>query len=116
MRVIALQYHDVVGDGAWDASGFPGDDAATYKMAAGDFADHVRAVSRAAAPHAHGVLDLLAPGRGGAAANGRLPVLFTFDDGGVSAITHTADALEAHGWRGHFFVTTDYIGKPGLPT
>ena len=60
MRVIALQYHDVIDGGAWESSGFPGDDAATYKMSAADFAGHVRAVSGAAPPHPDGVLDLLA--------------------------------------------------------
>ena len=109
MRVIALQYHDVIDGDAWESSGFPGDDAATYKMAADDFAGHVRAVTRAAPPHPHGVLDLLA-----VPSNGRPGVVFTFDDGGVSAITHTAGALEAQGWRGHFFVTTNYVGKPGF--
>src|SRR5215212_4338294 len=75
-------------------------------MAADDFAEHVRAVSAAAPPHPAGVLDLLA--------ERRPAVVFTFDDGGVSAITHTAGALEARGWRGHFFVTTDYVGRPGF--
>jgi peptidoglycan/xylan/chitin deacetylase (PgdA/CDA1 family) len=49
-----------------------------------------------------------------ASRNGRAPLLLTFDDGGESASTLIAGALERHGWRGHFFVTTDYIGKPGF--
>ena len=112
MRAIALQYHDVIDGGAWEASGFPGDAAATYKLSAAEFAAHVRAVSAAAAPHPLGVLEALRAG----AAVGRPVVLFTFDDGGVSAIARTADTLEAHGWRGHFFVTTDYVGTPGFLT
>src|SRR6185503_4643500 len=38
----------------------------------------------------------------------------TFDDGGIGAVEHTAGLLEAQGWRGHFFITTDYIGQPGF--
>ncbi len=41
-------------------------------------------------------------------------LLLTFDDGGTSALTPTADLLEKHGWRGHFFMTTDYLGTPGF--
>ena len=41
-------------------------------------------------------------------------VLFTFDDGGVSAATRSAPRLEAYAWRGLFFVTTDRIGTPGF--
>ena len=38
--------------------------------------------------------------------------LLTFDDGGASAITHTAPALEARNWRGHFFMTVGQLGTP----
>ena len=41
-------------------------------------------------------------------------LLLTFDDGGTSALAPTADLLEKHGWRGHFFMTTDYVGTPGF--
>lgn len=42
--------------------------------------------------------------------NDDVPLLLTFDDGGVSAASYVADALDRAGWRGHFFVTTDRIG------
>src|SRR5439155_279734 len=42
------------------------------------------------------------------------PVLLTFDDGGASAYGCVADLLEGAGWRGHFFITTDYLGTPGF--
>ena len=38
----------------------------------------------------------------------------TVDDGGLSYYTHIADRLEAHGWRGLCFVTTDFIGTRGF--
>ncbi len=42
------------------------------------------------------------------------PIFLTFDDGETSAYTCAAGALEARNWRGHFFITTDWIGKPGF--
>jgi len=40
-------------------------------------------------------------------------VLLTFDDGGVSCHGPVADVLDRMGWRGHFFVPTDLIGRQG---
>jgi peptidoglycan/xylan/chitin deacetylase (PgdA/CDA1 family) len=42
------------------------------------------------------------------------PIFLTFDDGETSAYTRAAGVLEARNWRGHFFITTDWIGKPGF--
>lgn len=86
----ALMYHDIVLPGADDGSGFPGRDAARYKLTAEAFDEHLLALSGMPAP----------------------PVL-TFDDGGISA-RMTADRLEAHGFRGTFLVTTNYIGIKGF--
>ena len=44
----------------------------------------------------------------------RLRYLLTVDDGGVSYYTLVADRLEARGWRGHCFVSTDAIGTRGF--
>ena len=85
-------YHDVVSSGMEDSSGFPGRDAARYKMTPERFESHLAAISRQAHTDS--------------------PVM-TFDDGGVSAIG-AADALERHGLRGHFFVTVNYIGTRGF--
>ncbi|HEX5830796.1 MAG TPA: hypothetical protein VFY16_07455, partial [Gemmatimonadaceae bacterium] len=85
MRVIALQYHDVIG-GDPDASGMPGSDSATYKLERDAFAAHVAAVSAVVRPPA---LPLAGIEDGAPAAAGA-PVVFTFDDGGVSAFDHTA--------------------------
>ena len=86
----ALMYHDVVEAGAENSSGFPGRDAALYKVGPAVFEEHLRAIT----------------------ASGLSPAL-TFDDGGVSAL-RAADALERHGLRGYFFVTANYIGRPGF--
>jgi peptidoglycan/xylan/chitin deacetylase (PgdA/CDA1 family) len=42
------------------------------------------------------------------------PWSITFDDGGVSYYTRAADRLEARGWRGHCFVSTDFVGRSGF--
>jgi peptidoglycan/xylan/chitin deacetylase (PgdA/CDA1 family) len=102
----ALMYHDVVAAGADDMSGFPGRDAALYKVTPELFAAHLDAIKRslpAPAPPALPALPAL-----------RRPI-FTFDDGGSSAMT-AAETLEAHGFVGHFFVTTNYIGTRGFLT
>ena len=43
--------------------------------------------------------------------NGATPFFMTLDDGGSSAV-YIAKELEKHNWRGHFFVTTNYIDTP----
>jgi len=93
---VALMYHDLVSTGASrddDASGFPGRDAALYKITFEQFESHLRAL--------------------GDSGTVREAPTMTFDDGGASAM-RAADALERRGWIGHFFVTTDYIGAPGF--
>jgi len=46
--------------------------------------------------------------------HGHCPVFLTFDDGHVGDYECAAADLEEYGWRGHFFVTTDWIGKRGF--
>ncbi len=87
-----LMYHDVVPAGQEDTSGFPGRDAARYKVTPERFRDHLAAI---AAAGAHTVL--------------------TFDDGGVSGLL-AADLMEERGFRGLFFVTANYVGTPGFLT
>jgi peptidoglycan/xylan/chitin deacetylase (PgdA/CDA1 family) len=89
-------FHDLVPHGCEDASGFPGRDAARYKVTPERFAGHVDAIL----------------GRLGWATVSA-SVAITFDDGGVSAL-RGADVLESRGLRGWFFVTTDYIGQRGF--
>jgi peptidoglycan/xylan/chitin deacetylase (PgdA/CDA1 family) len=91
--MIVLMYHDVVDDARADRSGFQGPAANHYKLAPATFAAHL-AAGPAASPQ----------------------VLFTFDDGGCSAVDPCAELLEAAGVRGLFFVPSDYIGTPGFCT
>jgi peptidoglycan/xylan/chitin deacetylase (PgdA/CDA1 family) len=87
MPAVALMYHDVVPAGAEDSSGFPGRDAARYKVTPQQFARHLERI---------GQLDT--------------PPVLTFDDGGLSAMVIAA-ALEQRGLRGYFFVTANYLGN-----
>jgi peptidoglycan/xylan/chitin deacetylase (PgdA/CDA1 family) len=92
-RSLAVMYHDVVENGDYAASGFPGPGADRYKLDRVEFEQHLRAIREAI---------------------GDQPVVLTFDDGGVSAYERIAGMLEGFGWRGHFFVTTGWIGKAGF--
>lgn len=104
-----LMYHDVVDAPDPDASGFPGAAAATFKVEAAMFERQLEAIEhRAGAPATHLLDSAVTPVGGG--------WLLTFDDGGVSAVTHVADRLEARRWHGTFFITTDRIGTPGFLT
>jgi len=102
-RALALMYHDVVPEGGSASSGFHTVGAEHYKLTVQQFAAHMAAIEKAA---------------------GRMPVLisdpnwdwsfmFTMDDGGSSSL-YVADQFERHGWRGHFFITTNYIGTAGF--
>src|SRR5262245_54918033 len=98
----ALMYHDVVPAGAEDASGFRGRDAALYKVTPELFEHHLCAIERSR------------PAPPAAPALPASPALsITFDDGGASAMV-AAEALERHGFIGHIFVTTNYIGTAGF--
>jgi peptidoglycan/xylan/chitin deacetylase (PgdA/CDA1 family) len=108
MRVTTLLFHDVVPNRCWDFSGFAGAGADIYKLDVVDFRDHVRAISsRAEGDRPSGQSLSVAEAL-------RNPVVITIDDGGVSAITHTADVLEEFGWRGTFLMTTGRIGTRGF--
>ena len=109
MNVVALMYHDLARPGEEDTSGFPGGDAARYKLTPDRFLDHLGAIRRriSAGPT---TVDRL-PSAGGP--DRPVPLLLTFDDGGASAEA-IADHLESVGWRGHFFVTAGYLDRPSF--
>lgn len=91
--MITLLYHDVVDDADAEKSGFPGPDANHYKLPPAVFSAHLGAVPA-----------------------DTTRVTFTFDDGGLSAVSPCADLLEQAGIRGLFFVPSDFIGQPGFCT
>ena len=111
MRALGLLYHDLVEGNDFGASGFPGGDADRYKLDVGEFAQHLHAIASATSRKPGTTLDLLQ-----STVAAEPLVLMTFDDGGMSACTHTAPLLESFGWPGHFLVTTDRIGSPSFMT
>lgn len=109
MKAIAIMYHDIVARDAPDASGFPGADAALYKIESAEFEKHLESIARAQVSSPLSVFELLS--RDARETENSRPWLLTFDDGGASAVS-IADALEQKGWRGHFFVTADCVNHP----
>jgi len=100
---ISLLYHDLVDPSQADTAGFPGPLAARYKITPVEFERHLNAIAA------------LGRSVGLATVDHRPAVSFSFDDGGASALV-AAEALERHGWRGHFFITTERIGHSGFLT
>jgi peptidoglycan/xylan/chitin deacetylase (PgdA/CDA1 family) len=106
MKVISVMYHDIVEAGRWKSSGFETADADVYKLDRREFAKHLK-ILRELEIEPQTVFDVKDK-------NNEKNLLITFDDGGESAYTHAADLLEEFGWRGHFFVATDFIGAPAF--
>ncbi len=109
-RIVALEYHDVVAGSDADSSGFVGEDAASYKLTTENFGAHLGALAAAPVRVATTVEAVALH------ASDDTRVALTFDDGGVSASEHIAPLLEARGFRGAFFITTDRIGTAGFLT
>lgn len=108
MKAISLMYHDVVSRDQRDSSGFPGADAALYKIAPDRFRSHIESIRRRTLTTPSTELD---PN-----SNDRTPFFITFDDGGISAFTTIAGILEEAGWRGLFFVTAGCVGQRSFMT
>jgi len=102
--IVSLLYHDVVAPGQFASSGFPDGDADIYKLERPEFELHLTTIERVSGVGGVALLDCAAR------CLSSKDLLFTFDDGGASAVSIAA-LLESHGWRGHFFVTTDYKGR-----
>jgi peptidoglycan/xylan/chitin deacetylase (PgdA/CDA1 family) len=101
-RVMALLYHDVVNGMDFGMSGFSGKDADEYKLTQKEFEEHISAIKQSLKSH---VITQITK------ADSKIPpVMFTFDDGGVSAHEIIAPILEKNDWRGLFFISSDYIG------
>jgi peptidoglycan/xylan/chitin deacetylase (PgdA/CDA1 family) len=116
--MISLMYHDTIEGRANESSGFHWPDAASYKLEAGVFDQHLQAIACVCEPPTV-ISDILTadprpPVSPGECPGGLGGWMITFDDGGVSAYTHIAERLEELGWRGHFFIATDFIGGEGF--
>lgn len=90
---IHLMYHDVFEHDPCE-SGFLQERDLPYKISAVEFEKHIKAISEYCSQKG-------------------LPkdyVVFTFDDGGKSFSQVIAPILERYGYRGLFFISTNYIG------
>ena len=105
LKAFSLMYHDVVPAGEFATSGISGADADIYKLDRVAFIQHLDAVAQVGK-----VRSCLENWQ-----TGPPPVFLTFDDGGGCS-PWIADELSKRGWCGHFFITTDWIGKPGFVT
>ncbi len=104
MKAFSLMYHDVILPGGFKDSGIQGADADLYKLDRAEFCRHLDAIAK---------LGSVRPCT--AMPHGDTPVFLTFDDGGASSMW-IGEELVRRGWRGHFFITTDWIGKPAFVT
>lgn len=106
--VIGLMFHDVTDRPS--GSGFLQPSALRYKHTRKQFQDYLTVVGDSELPVLASVASQ--PNR----VRSTTPsVVFTFDDGGSSAMI-AADLLEDRDWRGTFLVTTDLINTPGFLT
>ena len=112
MRVISLLFHDVFASEPSE-SGFISEAANRYKLTVDDFDTQLAGVHAVRSD-----LPFLATritSRDDADIRvGAAPFAITVDDGGASYYTTVAERLEKRGWRGHCFVTTDFIGSRGF--
>jgi peptidoglycan/xylan/chitin deacetylase (PgdA/CDA1 family) len=90
--MVSLLFHDVFVRNPGE-SGFSSAAADRYKLPVDRFEAQLDGLAQARQP---------------------MPFVTTYDDGGVSFYTMVADRLDALGWRGHCFVTTDRIGRRGF--
>ena len=90
---VNLLFHDVFDTNPAE-SGFQSPAADRYKLPIRHFEQHLANLAALPAP--------------------ALPFSLTFDDGGASYYSLIADRLEHLQWRGHCFVSTDFIDRPGF--
>lgn len=107
MKAISLGYHDVCeGEGA--PCPILSGHTTRYTLHRRDFRLHLASIRQKAGARSVQTLDRFLTWEDD------IPVFLTFDDGAISGYTCVADELEELNWRGHFFVTTDWIGRPGF--
>lgn len=99
-------YHDVLAPSG-SQSGFGDSGSRVYSVTEASYAEQLAGIAARVGAAPAVAADLLSPTPPAA------PWLVTFDDGGASA-TAAGAALADRGWRGHFFVPTDYVGRPSF--
>lgn len=99
-EAVSLMYHDVTD--LDNASGFQRQGARPYTLSRAVFESHLTEIANSPLhPTLIDEVDFTQPDR---------HLFLTFDDGGRSAL-HVARLLSEYGWRGHFFIVTERIGR-----
>lgn len=111
MRNFSVLYHDVLSARHPAPSGFPSPDAGAYKLSDVQFSAHLDRIGTVVTAPPAVATDLVHHGAGHP--DGRAWMLH-FDDGGSSALHVISPLLLARGWRGHFHMPTDFIGREGF--
>jgi peptidoglycan/xylan/chitin deacetylase (PgdA/CDA1 family) len=107
MRAISIGYHDVLKEGGNFDTSTPLKQAGLYRLTQKDFHGHLAAIQEAGCQSRVATLDQFRRW------DRPVPVFLTFDDGTLGSLC-AADELEQRGWRGHFFIVTDWIGRAGF--
>ena len=106
-RLLSLLLHDVYRSHSSE-SGFLGPAADRYKLSLAEFDAQLAGLARVRKDRPILMTNEAAPD------SEEVPFAITVDDGGFSYYTIVAERLEALGWRGHCFVTSGAIGRPGF--
>src|SRR6185436_11026236 len=116
MNVVSLLFHDVYASKPHE-SGFRSPAADRYKLSVPDFEAQLDGLSAVDVDTPWLAPELTSTGEPRIPNSGSgIPAFITFDDGGESYYTLAAERLEALGWRGHCFVSTNFIGQRGFLT
>lgn len=105
MKIPVLMYHDIRSD-RFEIASAPVEKR-PYIQRASDFAEQMRCLA------GKGVRGATLSGMGTAPAGEAEGVVLTFDDGDLSNFTDAAPCLLEYGHRATFFITTDFVGRPG---
>jgi peptidoglycan/xylan/chitin deacetylase (PgdA/CDA1 family) len=111
LRNFSVLYHDVLSERNPAPSGFPSPDAGAYKLSDVQFSEHLDRIATVVSVPPAIASDLL---HGTPAQRSDRAWMLHFDDGGSSALHVISPLLLARGWRGHFHMPTDYIGREGF--
>lgn len=98
-RICTLMYHDVY-DVSNQESGFNIDSNYPYKLKVSDFESQISAISRYIKKNSIS----------------SEYVRLSFDDGGISFYTLIMPIIEKYGFKGYFYIATEYIGQKGFLT
>ncbi len=100
ISLISLLYHEVTDD--YSESGFQNKDNLPYIHTVKEFTENVNLVQKENSK-VKLIQDINIQ-------ENESCVLFTFDDGGISAM-RSSQILEQNGYRGHYFITTHYVDQ-----